>query len=56
MEESRRRITRNAPVLREETSYVDKLINVTEGEHKLFLFWESAPVLKVSRLNEGKYE
>lgn len=57
MEESRRRITRNAPVtaaVREESTYVDKFINITEGSDKLFLFWENAPILKIK--NEEKSE
>lgn len=61
MDESRRRITRNAPekaglkekaTLKEDPAYVDKLINVTQATGQLFLFWESAPVLKIKDENK----
>ncbi|XP_046454456.1 V-type proton ATPase subunit S1-like [Daphnia pulex] len=50
MEESRRRITRNAPEKSghvKEDAYADKFFNITQDTGKLFLFFEKAPVLKI---------
>lgn len=50
MEESRRRITRNAPEKSghlKEDAYTDKFLNITQDEGKLFLFFEKAPILKI---------
>jgi hypothetical protein len=50
MEESRRRITRNAPEKSghfKEDEYTDKFFNITQDHGKLFLFLEKSLILKI---------
>lgn len=54
MEESRRRITRNAPGQgREEVGAdINKFINITQTDGQLFLYLEKAPILKIKDENK----